>query len=344
MHWNVIDYNKFLNIVFMHLHKQNLIIILAAFSLLSSCVYHFDLDKISEVPKLTVYSYPGSGDTTVVRLSHSLPVYDKGMRMYGLKGRDIRLEVNDIAVPLLWTEDSLPGVPAKSYYVVQPYETSDRVRLTASVEGVKAVSAFTIIPAPFPLNAVKIERKPSELSVLQLQINFTDYAKMENYYAVTVKERVKYWKEGTSEVHYGKPSSAYMDWSDEPILDASSGLDDIFMGNYAYYQNLYFWSDEKIQGMPLHLHVRNPTFRHEWLPHICDFPNASGRAILPTIYNCHQVRDCLGDEERNTCHLSSVRTMHNLYYAVGISFHAVYSFSNHWCESVRPLQLPTILL
>ena len=92
----------------------------------------------------------------MVRLSHSLPVYDKGMRMYGLKGRDIRLEVNDIAVPLLWTEDSLPGVPAKSYYVVQPYGTSDRVRLTASVEGVKAVSAFTIIPAPFPLNAVKI--------------------------------------------------------------------------------------------------------------------------------------------------------------------------------------------
>ena len=135
MHWNVIDYNKFLNIVFMHLNKQNFIIILAAFSLLSSCVYHFDLDEISEVPKLTVYSYPGSGDTTVVRLSHSLPVYDKGMRMYGLKGRDIRLEVNDIAVPLLWTEDSLPGVPAKSYYVVQPYETSDRVRLTASVEG-----------------------------------------------------------------------------------------------------------------------------------------------------------------------------------------------------------------
>ena len=39
-----------------------------------------------------------------------------------------------------------------------------------------------------------------------------------------------------------------MDWSDEPMLDASSGLDDIFMGNYAYYQNLYFWSDEKIQG------------------------------------------------------------------------------------------------
>ena len=34
MHWNVIDYNKNLNIVIMHLNKQNLIIILAAFTLL----------------------------------------------------------------------------------------------------------------------------------------------------------------------------------------------------------------------------------------------------------------------------------------------------------------------
>ena len=84
--------------------------------------------------------------------------------------------------------------------------------------------------------------------------------------------------------------------------------------------------------------------RHEWLLHICGFPSASGRAILPTICNCHQVQDYWGDEEQNTCHLSSVQTMHNLYYAVGISSHAVYSFSNHWCESVQPLQLPMILL
>ena len=39
MHWNVIDYNKFLNIVFMHLNKQNFIIILAAFqSVVILCV------------------------------------------------------------------------------------------------------------------------------------------------------------------------------------------------------------------------------------------------------------------------------------------------------------------
>lgn len=31
MHWNVIDYNKFLNIVFMHLNKQNFYLILENF-------------------------------------------------------------------------------------------------------------------------------------------------------------------------------------------------------------------------------------------------------------------------------------------------------------------------
>ena len=31
MHWNVIDYNKFLNIVFMHLNKQNFNVILEDF-------------------------------------------------------------------------------------------------------------------------------------------------------------------------------------------------------------------------------------------------------------------------------------------------------------------------
>ena len=33
MHWNVIDYNKFLNIVFMHLNKQNFILDFSRFDL-----------------------------------------------------------------------------------------------------------------------------------------------------------------------------------------------------------------------------------------------------------------------------------------------------------------------
>ena len=39
-----------------------------------------------------------------------------------------------------------------------------------------------------------------------------------------------------------------MDWDDEPLLKVSAGLDEILIGDYTYYEQLYIWSDEKIQG------------------------------------------------------------------------------------------------
>ena len=145
-------------------------IILGVSLLFTSCVYHFDLDEAEGIPKLVVYSYPGSGDTTVVRLSRSLPVIGKGEIVSGLTGTDVRLEVNGTPVGLLWTDKALPGVPAKSYYTVQRYEEGDCIRLTASAEGLETVSSVTTIPAPFPLNSVHMERKPSDPGTLCILI------------------------------------------------------------------------------------------------------------------------------------------------------------------------------
>ena len=95
--------------------------------LLSSCTYHFELDDVGASQKLVLYSYPGSGDTTVVHLSRSLPVSQKGELGRGLKGADVRFSVNGEAVSLAWTDDSIPGVPAQSYYAVKTYEDGDKV-------------------------------------------------------------------------------------------------------------------------------------------------------------------------------------------------------------------------
>ena len=70
-------------------------IILGVSLLFTSCVYHFDLDEAEGIPKLVVYSYPGSGDTTVVCFSRSLPVTGKGEIVSGLTGTDVRLEVKE---------------------------------------------------------------------------------------------------------------------------------------------------------------------------------------------------------------------------------------------------------
>lgn len=54
--------------------------------LLSSCTYHFELDDVGASQKLVLYSYPGSGDTTVVHLSRSLPVSPERRTRSGTKG------------------------------------------------------------------------------------------------------------------------------------------------------------------------------------------------------------------------------------------------------------------
>lgn len=213
--------------------------------LLPSCTYYFQLDDVAESPKLVMYSYPGSGDTTIVRLSRSMPVSAKGAIVSGLRSPDIRCTVNGTPVSLQWTTDSLPGVPAGSHYLVTAYRDGDCVEFTASVEGLKAVSAATVIPVSFPLLSVEMKRKSSEPSTLQFLIRFKDEASRTDYYAVKVEKKLMYWKNGVySEERY----LMALELKDEPLLDTFSGLDEMLLPDKEFYQNLYFWDDEKIQG------------------------------------------------------------------------------------------------
>lgn len=212
----------------------------------SSCTYNFDLDDVEASPKLVLYSYPGSGDTTVVRLSRSLPVSQKGeLSRGGVKGADVRLAVNGEAVPLAWTDDSIPGVPAQSYYTVKTYADGDKVNITAEAEEMKAVSAFTVIPSRFPLMSVKMGLKDSDSNQLQFQIRFTDNAQTEDYYALKVDCKQRFWDNGE---YSEKNNSIEFDLDDEPLLNNLSGLDDILMTENDFYRNLYYWDDTKIQG------------------------------------------------------------------------------------------------
>ena len=195
--------------------------------LLSSCTYHFELDDVGASPKLVLYSYPGSGDTTVVHLSRSLPVSQKGELGRGLKGADVRFSVNGEAVSLAWTDDSIPGVPAQSYYAVKTYEDGDKVNITAAAEGRKVVL------------------KGGEPNQLQFWIHFTDNAQTKDYYALKVERKRQFWNDSEYSV---ENSSLTLNLDDEPLLNTSSGLDDILMIENGFYRNLYYWDDTKIKG------------------------------------------------------------------------------------------------
>lgn len=213
--------------------------------LLSSCTYHFELDDVGASQKLVLYSYPGSGDTTVVHLSRSLPVSQKGELGRGLKGADVRFSVNGEAVSLAWTDDSIPGVPAQSYYAVKTYEDGDKVNITAAAEGMKAVSSATVVPSRFPLTSINFVLKGGEPNQLQFWIHFTDNAQTKDYYALKVERKRQFWNDSKYSV---ENSSLTLNLDDEPLLNTSSGLDDILMIENEFYRNLYYWDDTKIQG------------------------------------------------------------------------------------------------
>ena len=172
------------------------ILLTVCIGLFSSCTYSFELDDVGASPKLVLYSYPGSNDTTVVSLSRSLPVSQKGELVQGLKGADVRLSVNGEAISLSWTDDSIPGVPAQSYYAVKSYKDGDKVSITAMAEGVKAVSSATVIPSKFPLTSIDLALKDGEPNQLQFQIHFTDNVSTEDYYAVKVERKQLFWNNG----------------------------------------------------------------------------------------------------------------------------------------------------
>lgn len=222
-----------------------LILLPVFIGLLSSCTYHFELDDVGASQKLVLYSYPGSGDTTVVHLSRSLPVSQKGELGRGLKGADVRFSVNGEAVSLAWTDDSIPGVPAQSYYAVKTYEDGDKVNITAAAEGMKAVSSATVVPSRFPLTSINFVLKGGEPNQLQFWIHFTDNAQTKDYYALKVERKRQFWNDSKYSV---ENSSLTLNLDDEPLLNTSSGLDDILMIENEFYRNLYYWDDTKIQG------------------------------------------------------------------------------------------------
>ena len=60
-----------------------------------------------------------------------------------------------------------------------------------------------------------------------------------------VERKRQFWNDSKYSV---ENSSLTLNLDDEPLLNTSSGLDDILMIENEFYQNLYYWDDTKIQG------------------------------------------------------------------------------------------------
>ena len=74
----------------------------------------------------------------------------------------------------------------------------------------------------------------------------------------------------TDGVENSSLESVEFDLKDEPLLNNSADLDEIFIFSNEYSQNLYIWDDEKIQGQEYTLHLAmdyQEDYDSEWSDH-----------------------------------------------------------------------------
>ena len=230
-----------------------------------SCTSSFELDDISAGEKPVLYCFPtADSDTTIIQLSKSIPVSEKGTPVRGVPGAEILFTVNGERKAVQWNESGKPGVPELCYYVVTPLSSGDRIDIEASLNGLPVASSHTVVPSNFHLDDISLDIKPGIENELLFKISFTDQDNSEDYYGIRVVERcVMEFNEQQADGQWERrvqtvTSPVTFDLTDEPLINNKVGLDATFDLDYDFYQNMYIWSDETIDGKNYTLRLTAP--------------------------------------------------------------------------------------
>ena len=233
---------------------------------LSSCKDDFDIDKIQSDPKLILYCMPTAGDTTLIRLTRSLPVNHKGS-ITPVTTAHIDYTVNGKTAEII-------NMGNGSYKAVAHQEVGDRVDIVAKADSLPAVSASTTI-----LNAIEIDN-PSVRRVhlyssydeqaedfYQITATFTDPGSTKDYYAVQVVSGSIVSKGGIYTGNGDEDYSGYTEETDtvetvrriyldsEPLLSGLGQVDYDFGYDDNDYEHFYVFTDDGINGKTYTLHL-----------------------------------------------------------------------------------------
>lgn len=243
------------------------IIYLLLITCLVSCTYHLDLDTAGAEEKLVLYCFPSNSDTTVIQLSRSIPVGQNGKGNASVRNADVRFSVNGKEQEVYWNEDSTSSLRAQCYYTLGKCGKEDIIRIRTCMEGIPTITAQTSMPGEFPLEAIHLVPSEEEEGVLQVQVTFKDNSATKDYYGIRLMKKELNMMDN---VENSSLESVEFDLKEEPLLNNTSDLDEIFIFSHGYFQNLYIWDDEKIQGQEYTLHLAmeyQEDYDSEWSDH-----------------------------------------------------------------------------
>ncbi len=245
------------------------IYILLAVLSLTACKDDFSIDKVKSTPKLILYCMPTVGDTTVIKLTRSLPVNTQG-NITPVNDAHINYSVNGKTAEIINLGDG-------TYKAVAHQTAGDRITLKAEAEGLPVVSASTTILDAVVIDDVKIKKvhlysNYDEMAedFYQLSASFTDPGNTKDYYAVQVVDGTIISHKGEI---YTQNSSQYRAPSDiademdtvesvrqiyldsEPLINRLGNIDYDFGYDDDDYDHFYLFTDDDINGKTYTLHL-----------------------------------------------------------------------------------------
>ena len=242
--------------------------LLAALSL-TSCKDDFDINKIQSNPKLILYCMPTVGDTTVIRLTRSLPVNTKGS-ITPVTTAHVDYTVNGKTAEVINMGDG-------SYKAVAHQQVGDRIHIAAYTDSLPVASASTTILDAITIDNPTVKRvhlysnyEEQAEDFYQISATFTDNASTKDYYAVRVVSGTIIPKGGiiyTQDNWEGDAPSDNIDETDtvesvqqiyldsEPLLNGIKQIDYDFGYDNNDYEHFYVFTDDDINGKTYTLHL-----------------------------------------------------------------------------------------
>ena len=164
----------------------------------SSCKDQFDINVLRESPKMVVYCFPSTADTTFINVSRSIPVQQKKIadEVKAINNARISYRINR-------QEQVVRQKRSGQYYVTSLQRPGDQIDLAISADGIGSVYASTTIPKEVPIAQLKMQEvrrydyeSGRVQKYIQMQPTFTDDAASADYYAVSVSAKGYFRKNG----------------------------------------------------------------------------------------------------------------------------------------------------
>lgn len=164
---------------------------------LVSCKDDFDISKLQDTPRLTVYCFPTESDTTLIAVTKSLPIaHAKGDRnevvlqpvdahvRYLVNGRECEVErISEEQAPHILTRVDSALWMEGQYYVVSKQKSGDKISVEVSADGMESVSASTYIPFPLSASLDTVYAKDNNYYPDRLEATLFDDGNSRDYYA-----------------------------------------------------------------------------------------------------------------------------------------------------------------